>query len=132
MRDSRIGRSLPSVPLLAVALVALAMPAFTGCSQKKADNSPSMAKTVIDQATMATQPNAVEISNQALVYECAKCGTDYDKAGKCPADGTDLVAMQVSYICPADHQPADHAGKCPRCNMDVEIQKVALNGAGSP
>jgi predicted RNA-binding Zn-ribbon protein involved in translation (DUF1610 family) len=121
-------QTVPYAPLLTV-LVALAL---AGCSQKKADNSPSMAKTVIDQATMATQPNAVEITNQALVYECPKCGTDYDKAGKCPADGTDLVAMQVSYICPADHQPADHAGKCPRCNMDVQIQKVAMNGAGSP
>ena len=121
-------QAAPTALLLTV-LVALAL---AGCSQKKVDNSPSFAKTVVDQATMATQPNAIVLTNQALVYECPKCGTDYDKAGKCPTDGTDLVATQVSYICPADHQPADHAGKCPRCNMDVQIQKVAMNGAGSP
>ena len=132
MRISVPGRMRTGSIPAAAAMLALTAFALAGCSQKKADSSPSFAKSSVDAATKATQPNAIEISNQSMVYECPKCGTDYDKAGHCPADGTELVAMQVSYICPADHLPADHAGKCPRCNMDVLIQKVAMNGAGSP
>ena len=116
--------------LLAAAALILTSLTLLGCSQKKVADTPSFAKSAVDRATAVTQPNAVEISDQTLVYECPKCGTDYDKAGKCPADGTDLVAMQVSYTCPADHLPTDHAGKCPRCNMNSTIEKVAVNGAG--
>jgi len=101
-----------------------------GCSQK-VDNSPSFAKSAIDRAKSVATPNAVTLTNQTLVYECPKCGNDYDKAGKCPMDQTELVATQVSYICPADNQPVDQAGKCPRCNADARVQKMALNGAGS-
>ena len=124
MRNSAFARIPCRLPFALCVIVAAAL---AGCSQKKADDSsPSFAKQTIDQATSATQPNPIEITNQTMVYECGKCGTDYDKAGKCPADGSELVAMQVSYICPADHLPADHAGKCPRCNMDVLIQKTAM------
>ncbi|MGH7740757.1 MAG: hypothetical protein ACRENS_01910 [Candidatus Eiseniibacteriota bacterium] len=122
--------SNPRVSILAAAALTLTSLTLFGCSQKKADDTPSFAKSAIDRATQVTQPNAIEISNQTLVYECPKCGTDYDKAGKCPSDGTDLVATQVSYVCPADHLPTDHAGKCPRCQMNSTIEKVALNGSG--
>src|SRR5215470_9032123 len=119
MRSSTPGRIAAHLLLVSALSGAIAL---AGCSQKMTanDNTSSIAKSSIDAATRATQPNAVELTNQALVYECPKCGTDYDKAGKCPTDGADLVATQVSYICPADHLPADHAGKCPRCNMDVQ------------
>jgi len=131
MTNSTLARIAPR-PLLLGACALVAALAI-GCSQKKADDSsPSFAKSAVDRAMSATQPNPIEITNQTLVYECGKCGTDYDKPGQCPADGSELVATQVSYICPADHLPADHAGKCPRCNMDVTIQKVALNGSGTP
>jgi predicted small lipoprotein YifL len=129
MRDSA---RVSSRTVLLWTCAVLAALALAGCSQKKADNSPSFAKSAIDRATSATQPNAIQLTNQTLTYECPKCGVDYDKAGKCPTDGADLVAMQVSYICPADHQPVDQAGKCPRCQMDATIQKVALNGGGTP
>lgn len=109
---------------LALVVVVLALAA--GCS-KKADQSPSFAKTAIDRAKDAATPNAITLTNQKLVYECPKCGNDYDKPGKCPMDQTALVATQVSYICPADNQPVDGAGKCPRCNMNARIEKVALN-----
>ena len=116
---------------LACFVISLAL--LGGCS-KKVDNSPSFAKAAIDRAKDVTQPNAITLTNQSLVYECPKCGNDYDKAGKCPMDQADLVATQVSYICPADNQPVEGAGKCPRCNMDARIDKVALNGStgGTP
>ena len=126
------GTFFPRLSTLAPVALMLTALALAGCSQKKADSTPSFAKSSVDRATSATQPNAVEITDQTLVYECPKCGTDYDKAGKCPMDGTDLVAMQVSYICPADHQPTEHAGKCPRCAMNSTIEKVAMNGSGTP
>jgi hypothetical protein len=129
MRDSA---RIPSRILLLPTCAVLAAIALAGCSQKKADSTPSFAKSAIDRATAVTQPNAIQLTNQTLTYECPKCGVDYDKAGKCPTDGTDLVATQVSYICPADHKPVDQAGKCPRCQMDATIQKVALNGGGTP
>ncbi len=115
--------------LLALAALALALLALAGCSQK-ADNSPSFAKSAIDRARAVTQPNVITLTNQTLVYECPKCGNDYDKAGKCPMDGAELTAMQVSYICPADNLPVDGVGKCPRCEMNARVQKVALNGTG--
>jgi hypothetical protein len=115
-----------TLSLVWIALAAI----LAGCSQK-VDNSPSFAKAAIDRAQSTTQPQAITLTDQTLVYECPKCGNDYDKAGKCPMDQSDLVATQVSYICPADNQPVDHAGKCPRCEMDARIQKMALNGTGT-
>ena len=117
--------------LACLAALAVSLAALAGCSQK-ADNSSSFAKSAVDRATSATQPNAIELTNQTLTYECPKCGTDYDKPGQCPSDGTELTAMQVTYICPADHLPVDQAGHCPRCQMNSTIQKVALSGAGTP
>src|SRR5258708_33766994 len=112
------------------AFVVISLALVAGCS-KKVDNSPSFAKAAIDRAKSVASPNQITLTNQTLVYECPKCGNDYDKAGKCPMDQTDLVATQVSYICPADNQPVDGAGKCPRCNMDARIDKVALTGTNS-
>src|SRR5437016_10256063 len=104
--------------------------ALAGCTKQPVDNSPSFAKAAIDRAKSATQPQAVTLTNQTLVYECPKCGNDYDKAGQCPMDQAELVATQVSYICPADNQPVDQAGKCPRCETNARVQKMALNGSG--
>ena len=112
-----------------LALFAVLLLLLAGCS-KKVDNSPSFAKSAIDRAQSVAQPNVITLTDQTLVYECPKCGADYDKAGKCTMDQTDLVAMQVSYICPADNQPVEHAGKCPRCEVNARIDKVALNGTG--
>ena len=116
--------------IVAAWIAIIALTAALGCSQK-VDNSPSFAKAAIDRAKSATTPQAITLSNQTLVYECPKCGNDYDKPGQCPTDQAELVATQVSYICPADNQPVDGAGKCPRCEMNAKIVKMALNGTGT-
>jgi hypothetical protein len=117
-----VSRSLATVAAMAALL-------FCGCS-RQVDTMSDIPRTSIDRAKSATQPQPLTLTNQTLVYECSKCGTDYDKPGQCPADQTELTAMQVSYICPADNQPVDGAGKCPRCQMNARIDKVALNGSG--
>ena len=113
------------VPLAALFALTLA-----GCSGHVDNSSASVPRTAINRAMSATQPQVVTLTNQTLVYECSKCGTDYDKAGQCPSDQTELTAMQVSYICPADNEAVEGAGKCPRCQMNARIDKVALNGSG--
>ena len=110
------------------ALCALTM-SLAGCS-RQVDNSPSVPRQAVDRAIAATQPQPVTLTNQTLVYECPKCGADYDKAGQCPSDHSELAAMQVAYICPADDLPVDGSGKCPRCQMNARVQKMALNGSG--
>ena len=102
---------------------------LVGCStqQSASSETPSAAKTAVDRAQSVSQPQAINaLTDQALVYECPKCGMDYDKAGKCTMDGADLVATQVAYICPADNQPVEHSGKCPRCAANATVQKTAL------
>jgi hypothetical protein len=70
----------------------------------------------------------IALTDQKMVYECPKCGADYETAGACPMDGSALVATAVAYICPADNKPVEHSGACPRCqaNARVEKTKVAL------
>lgn len=108
-------------------LALLALAALAGCAMKQ-DNSPSVAKTSIDRARAATQPQAITLTSQTLVYECPKCGADYDQAGHCPMDQAELVATQVAYICPADNQPVQQTGKCPRCAANARVEKTALAG----
>jgi predicted RNA-binding Zn-ribbon protein involved in translation (DUF1610 family) len=78
------------------------------------------------QAVAASAPKAIDLTNQKQVFECPKCGTDYDAAGTCPTDGTGLVATQVAYSCPADGKPVEQAGKCPRCAMNAHVEKTAM------
>jgi ribosomal protein S27AE len=67
-----------------------------------------------------------ELTDQRKVYECPKCGADYDAAGNCTMDGSALVATRVDYSCPADGKPVEKAGQCPRCAMHARIDKTAL------
>ncbi len=116
-----------------LALVFLALALF-GCSSKQSasSQSPPAAKTAVTQAGDAAKPQAIDaLSRQTLVYECPKCGMDYDKAGKCGMDGAELVATRVAYICPADDKPVEHAGKCPRCAANARIEKTALAAGGT-
>ena len=81
-------------------------------------------------AVVASGPKVIEeLTNQKQVYECPKCGRDFDAAGVCSTDGTTLVATRVDYTCPADGKPVEKAGHCPRCAMNARVQKTAMAAA---
>ena len=87
-------------------------------------------KAASHQAVVAGAPNAIEeLTAQTMVYECPKCGMDFDAAGNCTMDGSTLVANRVDYLCPADGKPVEKAGQCPRCAMHARIEKSALASA---
>ena len=80
----------------------------------------------------ASKPRAIAaLTDQTQVYECPKCGMDFDQAGACSMDGTALVAMKVAYICPADEKPVDHSGACPRCPANARVEKTAMAVSGN-
>ncbi len=103
-----------------LALLALvSVLAVVGCQSKVAQ-------------TASTGPKAIPILHkETLVYECPKCGMDYDAAGQCPMDHTDLVKTAIAYKCPTDGLPVEHAGKCPRCAASALVEKTAIADAGS-
>jgi len=106
---------------LIVSLLALAL---FGCGASNHSTSASAKGT--------SQPHAiVALTDQTMVYECPKCGADYDEAGNCSMDGTALVATKVAYICPADSKPVDHSGACPRCAANARVEKTAMAVTGN-
>jgi predicted RNA-binding Zn-ribbon protein involved in translation (DUF1610 family) len=135
-----------------IVLVTLAVLALAGCGaqQKPGDTAatatPSGAPgapatgstTPGDQAgggtgAVAAAPRMIEeLTNQRLVYECPKCGMDFDAAGTCSMDGSELVATRVDYTCPQDGQAVAHAGRCPRCPMNARVEKTAMATAPAP
>jgi predicted RNA-binding Zn-ribbon protein involved in translation (DUF1610 family) len=116
-----------------IVLVTLAVLALAGCGaqQKSANTASTTPKpTAGTEAVVAGAPQAIEtLTNQKLVYECPTCGMDFDAAGKCSTDGTELVATRVDYVCPQDGQPVERAGKCPRCPMNARVEKTAMAAA---
>jgi len=106
--------------ILCASLIAIAI---AGC--QSAPKSPQNAAGT-DAATVAAKPKEIDITDQKQVWECPKCGMDYDGPGTCSMDGSTLVEMNVSYICPADNKPVEHAGKCPRCAVNARVEKVAV------
>ena len=123
--------------LLTIATVLL----LAGCSaqpRSASDTAPSTASSTPANPTPASAPasnSAVaasapkvieELTTQRTVYECPKCGMDFDAAGACSMDGATLVATQVDYSCPADGKPVDQGGQCPRCAMHARVEKTAL------
>ena len=110
--------------ILCVSLIAIAI---AGC-QSAPKSAPNTAGTHsgTDAATVAAKPKEIDITDQKQVWECPKCGMDYDGPGTCSMDGSTLVEMNVSYICPADNKPVEHSGKCPRCPTNARIDKVAV------
>lgn len=128
-------------------LVTLSFLALAGCAtQKKADSGSDAAPSAATQApagqpvppagsdaAAAAAPKAIEeLTDQKLVYECPKCGMDFDVAGACSMDGSALVATRVSYVCPKDGQAVEHAGRCPRCPMNARAEKTAMAAAAAP
>ncbi len=128
-------------------LVTLAVLALAGCGaqQKSADTAagtPPPAATPApasgaggaagSDAVTAAAPQLIEsLTDQKLVYECPKCGMDFDAAGTCSMDGAELVATKVEYVCPKDGQAVEKAGKCPRCPMNARIEKTAMTGTAT-
>ncbi|TMQ69731.1 MAG: hypothetical protein E6K81_14245 [Candidatus Eisenbacteria bacterium] len=129
-----------------VLIVALAVCLLAGCGaqQRSADTSTASAPPAASapaspaggagtQAVAASAPKMIEaLTNQKQVFECPKCGMDYDAAGTCSMDGAELVAMRVDYTCPMDHQPVAQAGHCPRCAMNARVEKTALAANATP
>jgi len=113
---------------------AIAAIALAGCQSapKTAQNpaeTPAGARAGTDAATAAAPKEITELTNQTQAWECPKCGMDFDGPGTCSMDGTTLVGMQVSYICPADNKPVEHSGKCPRCAANARVEKMAMAGS---
>ena len=116
-----------------IVLVTLVVAALAGCgAQPKATSQAASAAAgpagaAGTPAQAASAPHEIaELTNQKQVFECPKCGMDFDAAGHCRMDGTELVATRVDYSCPADGKPVDGAGKCPRCAMNAHVEKTAL------
>ena len=125
-------------------LVMLAVLAVAGCgAQQKADTAASTPAATAPagqavppagpDAASAAAPQVIEtLTDQKLVYECPKCGMDFDAAGSCSMDGAELVATEVAYVCPKDGQAVEHAGQCPRCPMNVRVEKTAMAAGATP
>lgn len=106
---------------LLLCLAALTL-ALTGCQ----------AKTTPATQAAATPKLIEQITNQTLVYECPKCGMDFESTGQCTMCNVDLVATKVEYICPADSKPVESAGKCPRCDANARVMKSTVADAATP
>lgn len=119
-----------------IVLVTFAVLALAGCgAQQKSANTeatPTPAGesgigTAVSEAVVASGPKLIEeLTNQKQVFECPKCGMDFEAAGQCSMDGAELVATRVDYTCPADGKAVEAAGKCPRCPMNARVEKTAL------
>jgi predicted nucleic-acid-binding Zn-ribbon protein len=110
---------------------AIAAITFAGCqaAPRSAQNAgeSKTSTTSGTQAVTAAAPREIDVlTNQTDVWECPKCGMDYDGPGTCKMDGSTLVENRVSYICPADNKPVEHSGKCPRCAANARVEKMAL------
>ncbi len=104
-------------------LLALASLALSGCQTEGARAA------FTGQAD--TTPKAIPVLHrEALVYECPKCGMDYDKAGTCTMCSADLVRTAVAYKCPTDGQPVVQSGQCPRCAASAIVEKTPVADAG--
>jgi hypothetical protein len=115
-----------TLPVLILALALFGCGAQTKSADTATTSTPATESHGADAVT-ASQPNEIaELSDQKMIYECPKCGMDFDGPGKCTMDGTELVQTQVAYICPADNKEVDKAGKCPRCAMNARVVKTVV------
>lgn len=120
-----------------IVLVTLAVLALAGCGaqQKSADTATTTPQPTAagSEAVVAAAPQVIEtLTSQKLVYECPKCGMDFDAAGTCSMGCAELVATKIDYICPKDGQAAQQAGRCPRCPMNVRVERTAMAAAPAP
>src|SRR5262245_52971069 len=115
--------------ILCAVLLAIAI---AGCqSAPKSTENAGSAQSGTSAATAAAPKEIMELTSQKQVWECPKCGMDFDGPGTCTMDaGVALVETNVSYICPADNKPVEHSGKCPRCPANARIEKMAVATPG--
>jgi len=106
----------------------LAAITLAGC-QSAPKTKQSATGTPSDAVTAAAPHSIDALTDQTKVWECPKCGMDYDGAGTCSMDGATLVETRVSYICPADDKPVERSGKCPRCAANARVEKSAMAAA---
>jgi uncharacterized C2H2 Zn-finger protein len=125
--------------IVIVTLVVLAL-AGCGAQQKSTDRAATGSPggevgngVAGSDAVVASGPRMIEeLTNQRQVFECPKCGMDFDAAGVCSMDSTVLVATRVDYTCPADGKAVEKAGHCPRCAMNARVEKTAMVTAPAP
>src|SRR2546425_1374451 len=127
--------NLTTLRRIGVLVLLLALP---GCGARQHTDSAAGTDSSGTGSATAAEPTPVdaqlheisELTNQVIIYECPKCGMMFDGPGHCTMDGTELYPTKVTYVCPADHMPADHAGKCPRCDRQVQIMKAKMLPGG--
>jgi hypothetical protein len=117
--------------ILYAVLAVLVMAGCQSAPKQNATETPAATHSGTDAATAAAPTEIAELTNQTKVWECPKCGMDFDGPGVCSMDQTTLVETNVSYICPADNKPVEQAGKCARCAMNARIDKAAVAAAVS-
>ena len=93
-----------------------------GCSSSSSSTKGGGKATT---SNVAGEPQIIlELTDQTTVFECPFCHMIFDGPGKCSMACADLVAMNVTYICPADNKPVGRAGKCERCDMEARVEKT--------
>lgn len=107
---------------------------LAGCSSAPQTESRSAAEpepTPAPAVVAATHEPVLipALSDEREVWDCQKCGMEYDRAGMCAMCNVELVHTKVDYSCAADGKPVERAGKCPRCDVPVVIKKTALTAA---
>ena len=112
--------------LLCLTIAAFALAGCQSAPKQNSTETQAAAPSGTDATTAAAPKEIMVLTNETKVWECPKCGMDFDGPGVCSMDGATLVETQVSYTCPADNKPTEHAGKCPRCAMNSRIDKVAV------
>ena len=111
-----------------VSSIILAMALLSSCQPKSNSTAAATSRgAATTAATASAGPHLIaDLTNQTEIYSCPNCGMDFDAAGKCSMDSTELVKTDVAYICPADSKPVDHAGSCPRCNVNARVVRTAV------
>lgn len=127
-------------PGSAVILVLALALALAGCGAQQRSGSPAASADSADSApsassapgtVLASQPNKItELTDQQVIYECAKCGMMFDGPGHCTMDGAELYTTKVTYFCPADKLPVNQMGRCPRCQQNARVMKAKMQPGG--
>jgi hypothetical protein len=98
----------------------------TPSSQSDATGDAPAADAGSAPAAADRAPAQVALSDQRKVWECPKCGMDFDGPGTCSMGCAELVEMNVAYLCPVNGRDVGKAGKCPDCPQNVTVQKTAV------
>ena len=114
------------------ALLVVAALVLAGCQAAPKSTAQPETPSGTSAVPAAAPKEIAVLTSQTKVWECPKCGMDFDGPGVCAMDNAALVETNVSYICPADNKPVEQAGKCPRCPTNARIEKVVAAAVGGP